>query len=243
MVEQLVLTLDMDWASEAVLRFTAEALERAEVRCTWFATHRSPVVEAISGREDLFEVGVHPNCLSGSTHGQGDGEVLQHMSALFPGAVSMRTHGLYQSTSFLAKAADAGILHDVSLFLPGAAHLAPVRFRYGGADLVRFPYFWEDDVAMEDPGERWSLAGHGASPGLRIYDFHPVHVALNTTSLDRYRALRSLKPLPDWDEDFIEEHRQPGVGPLTLFLELADRLSGGGETITGLAARFEEPGL
>ncbi|MFZ5427662.1 MAG: hypothetical protein ACOZEN_11865 [Thermodesulfobacteriota bacterium] len=240
-MDRPVLTLDMDWAPEAAIRSVAGALVRAGVRCTWFATHLSPEVESVASRPDLFEVGVHPNRLPGSTHGGSDEEVLRHVRELFPDAVSMRTHGLYQSTSFLARAADAGIRHDVSLFLPGARHLAPVPFRYDGARLTRFPYFWEDDVAMEDPDETWSLDAHGTGPGLRIYDFHPVHVALNTSSLARYRALKALKPLAQWDEDFIEEHRQPGPGPGTLFLELAAELAGGGETIAGLAARFGKP--
>lgn len=114
-----ILTFDVDWAPDNVIDYVAEILTEHKVKATWFITHESDAINRLSKNSDLFELGIHPNLLNGSTHGKTEDEILKHMKAIVPNAVSMRTHGLYQSTNFLTKAAkEYGILNDVSLFLP-----------------------------------------------------------------------------------------------------------------------------
>ena len=73
---------------------------------------------------ELFELGIHPNCLPGSTRGNTENGVLAHMKEIVPEAVSMRTHGLYQTSNFLRKAArDYGIEINVSLLLPNTPNV------------------------------------------------------------------------------------------------------------------------
>ena len=235
-----IITLDMDWAPDWMLEDCLRRLVDAEVAATWFVTHDTPVLEEIAKRNDLFEAGIHPNCLQGSSHGSTDEEVLSHICSLLPEARSMRTHGLYQSTSFLELAAAGGIERDVSLFLPWAARLEPHVLPISGNTMLRFPYFWEDDVAVETPGAPWDLddpAFHG--PGLKIFDFHPVHVALNTGSMAVYTELKRERPLQEWNREFVAEHANAGAGPGTLFRELCSNLSGKGITIEKLAGLVE----
>jgi hypothetical protein len=148
----------------------------------------------------------------------------------------MRTHGLYQTSNFLVKAAtEFGVRVDVSLFLPRAPHLQPHRVRWGGASLWRIPYFWEDDVEMFEDRPIWTAADERlAVPGLRVFDFHPVHVALNTDRFERYDTLRRARPLQDWDAAFVDANIRDGNGPRRLFLGLADALAGGGRTVSEL---------
>jgi len=182
-------------------------------------------------RSDLFEIGIHPNCLDGSTHGKNEDEVLKHIKELVPDAVSMRTHALYQSSPFLTKAAlDYGILIDVSIFLPRMPNLAPHCFKLKGARLWRVPYYWEDDYEMSEDKPIWKFSDPELHlKGLKVFDFHPVCIMLNNDNYHIYEKLKRQKPLAEWTPDFIRPYINKGRGPQTLFLELIDFLSGGGE--------------
>src|SRR5207244_3974947 len=79
----------------------AEQLMASQVRATWFVTHMSPAISRLRRNPELFELGIHPNFLPGSTHGDTPDAVLRHCRALVPDAVSMRTHCLVQSTLLL----------------------------------------------------------------------------------------------------------------------------------------------
>jgi len=236
MSDDPVLTLDLDWAPDAIIDAVAALLVERRVKATWFITHQSPAVDRLRERRDLFELGIHPNMLPGSTHGATEDEALAHVLKIVPGAAAMRTHGLYQSSNFLVKAAKQfGITVDVSLFLPRATHLQPHAINYAGAKLVRIPYFWEDDVEMFEERPIWTGDDERlAVPGLRVFDFHPVHVALNTERFDRYDGLRKARPLPSWDAAFVDANTFRGLGPRSLFVELADSLAGRGRFVTEL---------
>src|SRR4051812_39287991 len=142
--KDFVITIDVDWAPDFAIDFTSQLLIKNNVRATWFVTHESPAVERLRSHLELFELGIHPNLLPGSTHGANEDEVLSHLQRLVPNAACMRTHGLYQSSSFLIKAnTKFGIKADLSLLLPRAANLVPHKIKWSGANLWRFPYFWE----------------------------------------------------------------------------------------------------
>ena len=228
-----VITLDIDWAPDGVIDSVARILIERRVKATWFVTHASAAVERLAEHADLFELGIHPNMLPGSTHGRSEDDVMHHMAALVPGAVTMRTHGLYQTSNFLVKAAaNYGILNDVSLFLPRAPHVQPHELKWGGSSLWRIPYFWEDDSEMHEDDPIWTLSDARLHVnGLRVFDFHPIHIALNTERFARYDALKAVRPLPSWDDGFIAEHANAGDGPRRLFVELADALAGHGRRV------------
>ena len=95
--DDVLVTLDVDWAPDCVIDAVAALLIDANVRATWFITHESPALDRLRQRPDLFELGIHPNFFPGSTHGTDPKEILRHCMSLVPEAKSIRTHGLYQS--------------------------------------------------------------------------------------------------------------------------------------------------
>ena len=206
--DQLVLTLDVDWAPDFVIDEVAAVLTGHRVKATWFVTHQSAAIDRLRSHGDLFELGIHPNMLPGSTHGQSEDEVLSHVKEIVPDAVSMRTHGLYQTSTWLAKAArDYAIQIDASLFLPNTDHLAPHQLKWDEADLWRVPYYWEDDMEMFQDPPRWQLnALRSSAPGWKIFNFHPIHVVMNTQSFSTYKELSSQRDLKSWDPAFVRQH-------------------------------------
>jgi hypothetical protein len=215
----------------------AEALVAREVPATWFVTHAGPAIDRLRERPDLFELGIHPNFLAGSTHGATPAEVLAHCVALVPEARAARTHCLLQSTPLHDALIETGRIEvDVSLFLPGASGLEPVEQWSPRGRLVRLPYVWQDNMEMYAPEPRWQTSTLAEPPGLRIFDFHPVHVWLNSRRFDAYERLKAAGPLSAATEQDAAPFRGSGPGALTAFLDLADRLAadGGGARISDL---------
>jgi len=232
-MNDFILTFDIDWAPDHVIDHVAGILIEKKVKATWFVTHRSEAIERLRENKDLFELGIHPNMMPGSTHGKTEDEVLAHIKKIVPEAVSMRTHCLYQSSNFLVKAAkEYGVLFDASLFLPRAAYLHPHQFKWHDASLWRVPYFWEDDVEMFEEDPIWDISDPRLKiKGLKVIDFHPTHVALNTNSFETFKDLRKVRPLESWDEGFILEHTNKDKGPRDFLYDLVGELSGKGKQI------------
>ena len=95
------LTIDIDWAPDFAIKKLADALIRHKVKCTWFVTHESPAIKELRNHSDLFELGIHPNFFPGSTHGNNEKEVLDYMVSIVPGAKTVRSHALLQSSRLL----------------------------------------------------------------------------------------------------------------------------------------------
>jgi hypothetical protein len=232
------ITLDLDWAPDFMIDAAAQALLDREVRATWFVTHTSPAVERLAEHPDLFELGIHPNFLAGSSHGSTPEEVVAHCAALVPGARAVRTHCLLQSTPLHdALLAGSDVDVDVSLFLPGATGVEPVVQWSPGGRLLRLPYVWQDNMEMYAPDPNWDTEAVLDAPGLRIFDFHPVHVWLNSASFEPYERLKASRPLTEVTEEQAFGFRNGGPGAMTAFLALADALAhaGGGARIGDLA--------
>jgi hypothetical protein len=232
-MDDVVLTIDIDWAPDFTIDFVAEQLISRQVRATWFVTHMSPAVARLKQYPDLFELGIHPNFLSGSTHGDTPDAVLQHCITLVPEASSVRTHMLFQSTLLLQQIlAQTRITTDVSLFLPGTPHIRPVEWLCRRRTLLRIPYFWADDFEMERNIPSWCLAPHlGVGKGLKVFAFHPIHVYLNSADLEIYQALKHrVSRISEASANDLNPYIQTGEGTCVLFKEVIAHLAADGRS-------------
>jgi hypothetical protein len=223
----VLITLDVDWAPDWMIEEVAQRLIKARVRATFFATHESSATRALE-REPLFEVGVHPNFLPGSSHGNTPEEALRTMRTMFPHASAVRTHSLAQSEPALGMMADKfGFKIDCSIHLPRALHVAPhwVRYASGGNCLVRVPHVFQDNMHAL-AGKPWDLtADWFAGPGWKVMNFHPVHIILNSANPEAYERLKSRRPVSKLARSDIPDidGERPGTG--RLFDDLLTRLS------------------
>lgn len=239
------MTIDVDWAPDFMIEAVAMALVERQVRATWLVTHRSAALEGLAAHPELFELGVHPNFLPGSSHGACPEQVLQTVLDLVPGAKTMRTHALVQSTPILQAAARTSIELDLSLFLPRATAAQPFVHWMTGSRLWRLPYVWEDDLEFGRPDPDWTGDCLRPEDGtVAVLDFHPVHVWLNSRSADAYAALK--KTCPDLQQVRARDTDglvAPGTGTRTMFESIADRLAaaGGGATCRQLLRTWPEP--
>lgn len=196
-IPKTALTVDIDWASDAVIEYTAAILVEHQIKTTWFITHDSPAVRKLFECKSLFEIGIHPNFLPDSTQGKTVEEVIDYLLNIHPEAQIMRTHSLYQSSLMFASILEKypQIRLDVSLFLPHEknvlVHKLHINPDFKERYIYRIPYIWEDDIEMLLPDSDFKFdINNFLGDGLKIFDFHPIHIALNTRNLTNYEKFK-----------------------------------------------------
>lgn len=233
-MRRYALTLDTDWAPDSAIDYTAQLLIDAQVKATWFVTHMSPAIERLRRHPELFELGIHPNFLPGSSHGGSPQAVLAHCMQLVPEARSMRTHALVQSTPLLDMVlSHTPIRCDVTLFLPYARTLELIDYQWKGQRLLRIPYFWEDDVEMLRNVPRWDAARLMTHcHELSVLAFHPIHVMLNSADMSGYETLKQrVGNLREADRDALRASENPGPGTASVFKGMLAALQGGQRSV------------
>jgi len=239
----------MDWAPDWCISLCADMVEKDDFKSTFFVTHDCDVLGDLNSKPWLFETGIHPNFQPGSSHGSGVHDVLNHCLEVCPEASAMRTHSLHQSSRMfqIIDAEYPQLEVDVSLFLPFHKGLAPVWWatekRPVSKALMRIPYYWEDDTAALWHNWSWdsALPGHD---GIKIFNFHPIHVALNMSCMDQYEALKEAypdRPLHSLSEKEVRPFVNPGAGSRTfLSTILQQRAYEPAMTISEIARHFRK---
>lgn len=181
-MNKIVISFDVDWAPEEVIHYTLSVLQEYNAPATFFATHASALLQSVD--PSLFEIGIHPNfnALLNNSSTKNYQEVINDLHALYPSAKGARSHSLTQSADILSGYIRSGIIYDANIFLPYQS-ITPYRHCN---NLYRIPFNWEDDVHYLY-GKRFDQLGLPLdTPGLKIFNFHPVHVFLNTDSESTY---------------------------------------------------------
>ncbi len=182
----IYLTFDIDWAPDPVIEDTLGLLASAGVRATIFATHPTPALQDLDPTQ--FEIGIHPN-FNPLLLGQGGDYriIVDQLLLAFPSARGARSHSLVQSSHILDHFVDAGLQYDCNVLSPYQHGLRPHVLHNG---LVRIPYFWEDDLHFTYR-RPFALADLELdSNGPSVFDFHPIHIYLNTDSVETYAVAK-----------------------------------------------------
>ena len=221
------LTIDIDWAHDEILADSIDLLDRSGAHATWFITHDTPLLERLRANPN-YELGIHPNfnwlLVGDPRNGANAIEVIERLMRIVPEARCVRSHSMMQSTGLLQAFADAGLTHDANHFVSASSgiELKPWVLWNG---MVRVPYCWEDDVfciyrerGVAEP----DVAATAQRSGLRVFDFHPIHLFLNTESMTRYEQTRSLHQRPY----ALAKHRYGGVGARSRLQALAAIIKG-----------------
>jgi hypothetical protein len=182
------LTIEIDWALDEVIQDTLALINRFAYPVTWFVTHDTPILRKISA-SGPHEIGLHPN-FNVLLEGPG-GDARQTLTALrplAPEAQSIRSHSLTRSSRLARLFGQGGFTHESNLIIPPNA--APELWCWRDfSGLVQVPIRWKDDVRLLDAtlGEPVDCLGR-----LRLLtvDVHPIHVFLNTVTIEDYETAR-----------------------------------------------------
>lgn len=179
---KIFFSLDIDWAHDAIIEDSLRIFEDHGVRCTLFATHKTSVLDALPSNR--FEVGIHPNfnpLFSGS--GGTAEQILKDLLHLYPNAKGARSHSIAQSSGILNLFAEQGLTYESNQFVPYSRCLQAYKLWNG---LIRIPYNWEDDVHFAYRKSFGEPEIELTDSSMKVLDFHPVHIFLNTDTQERY---------------------------------------------------------
>ena len=202
----IYLTFDIDWACDEVIAKTLDILEREDIPATLFITHDTPLLARMRQNEKL-ELGAHPNFIPldlGNCdvshfldYAQG---ILQQYKDLVPEATTVRAHGLTQNSRLLDLMAEMGYTRESNLLITLSSGMN-LRAFYHWNGIMRVPYFWEDDIHCVEMERKywdsWDAEPFLDNSCLKVFDFHPIHIFLNTETLDRYEKARPYFQQPE----------------------------------------------
>lgn len=183
----ICLTFDTDHMDEARM---GEFLANVSIpgNGTFFCTQRYDCLE----RTD-HEIAPHP-CL---VEKQGWYNELMVMRNNFPMAVGWRSHSCIYSHLLAEWIGKNGYFYASTSDRLGETGLEPVREAFG---VWQMPIYYMDNLDFSNlrfwgseghaPFDRGRIARALSEPGLYVFDFHPVHLLLNSPNYESYAAAR-----------------------------------------------------
>lgn len=213
----IIMTFDTDWVPKWMIEDILDMLE--DIPATFFVTDRE-AAETLSSIKTI-ESGIHPNFMPGSSHGNSPEEVVRHLLEFVPEAKSARSHNLVQDTTILNLFHVFGIEADLNNVEYRNPHIKSFKYWNG---ITKLPFNHEDGIAMvRQDGfavEEWML-----NASLFIPSFHPIHIALNSASLNSYYKLKNECDIKKMRTDEIAKYTNiSNPGTRTFFEALIKRI-------------------
>lgn len=203
---KLFLTFDLDWCSDDVLSYVLDIVEKHDISATFFVTHDTGLLARMRENPKI-ELGIHPNfnfLLSGDfRYGKNIEEVVAYYMDIVPEALSVRAHSLCVSSSIIKEYIKSGLKYECSMLLSPQYKAMPFYHPYG---IVCAPHIFEDDAEFGNSCFQES-SFYVNNFGLNIFDFHPIHLFLNTDTNERYQNAKSS--LNDFSslQMFVNNHK------------------------------------
>jgi len=215
----LFLTIDVDWASEEVIEYTHDLLLEYDVKSTWFVTHPSKKISQLM-EDTRIDLGIHPNfndLLEGNLKKSVSIEdKIKQLLDFTNGAKAVRSHSMTQNSRILDIFAKLGLTHDCNHYIPYSAGVQLKSWTLWNG-LVKVPFFWEDDLDISSSNEELAKKLL-MQDGLRVFNFHPIHVFLNTQKLSTYEQAKPFAKNPS----ALKEFRHGGYGTENFLRELIE---------------------
>lgn len=183
----LVITSDTDFVSDEILSYAYSTL--ADTPCTFFVTGNSHYVATTMSQNKLWEVEPHPNFTGGSTHGDTIDRVFDTVDSFNVNGEGFRCHRYFYSNDVAERFAHIGYKYSSNV-CTDLQCLPPFMARCG---LIEFPIFFEDGGFLKyhgTPNFQTVLARMKNPDGIYIFNFHPIHIALNSCDFGTSRALK-----------------------------------------------------
>jgi hypothetical protein len=217
---QAHLTFDVDWAPDDSIDQIRRIINPLGIKATFFITHYSEIISDLIN--DGHEIGIHPNFLEGSSHGDSPQKVIDFLLNIVPQARAIRMHALVQSSPLLQFIFSKypQLKYDFSIFMYNFPLIRQFKWQSEDIEFIRLNYNWEDDTAFSQNGFNWNCPHFPAH--LNIYDFHPIHIHLNSKDNTSYNSLKKSIdiPLSKINTSIINQYANPSYGAKTFLKSL-----------------------
>jgi len=204
-----ILSFDMDWATDDVLHYMLRLINKMGKKVVVFVTHKTDLLRDFRANDNI-ELGIHPNfnrCFE--VGGESVENVLEEILNIVPEAQVSRSHSLTTSGRWLGLYKSAGLRYLSNYMMEWQEDINPFRHVNG---LIEVPIYFADDgfIFQEDISKetigRAKYKAEKKNKGLKVFNFHPIHLYLNTPSYRYYDASKK--------ELVINKN---GLGVLSLF--------------------------
>lgn len=194
--ETIFLSFDIDWVPDYMIELTANLVSTLDV--SFMQTHDSKMSRQISNE---FSCGIHPNLLTNSDQGQNINQVIEFHQNLNNDFTTSRFHVLKFGYPDLVELSKAGTKLDSSVILFNGKNILPTY--HSDLDMIMAPYFWEDGIYLQKKKGNSDDIIDWDTRGLKVFDFHPLDIYLNTYSIDhRNEFKKNVSKLQYTDEIF-----------------------------------------
>jgi hypothetical protein len=235
-------TSDVDWASEEVLNYSHKALSGESLGITYFNTHPSNFINSLSKSGEIRQL-IHPNFLPNSSHGESFDEVMEYCDKLVPDADGFRTHRYFEVNDIMDEYARRGFKFFSNHCTRCEKNITPLHHRSG---MVSIPIFFEDGgyLIMDPHLNTDILKGYLDTPGLKVINVHPAHMALNTPNFEFTREIKDSMSREVWnnlDQKALKNLSYSGFGirnVLELIIEHVLKRNHKIKTITQISEEF-----
>lgn len=185
----ICLTFDIDWMPEFAIEEILLILEKYNLKATLFCTHKLINIKDSTN----VELALHPNFFPNSSQGNKEDEILCNLKTWFPNAIGMRTHRLFWYSGLLNKIKKYDLVYDSSLFTPFQQGLKP----FNELGITRIPFWWGDNYHLRSNLSLNTIElPFLMEPGIKIFDFHPINIYLNTNDTLYIQNIKSkIHPL------------------------------------------------
>jgi len=205
--DMLAMTMDVDWAPDVVVEKCASMLDEFNIKATFFCTHRCEIKN--------HELAIHPNFLN---ENQNYFETLRKLISLFPGARGVRSHSLFTNSRLYPIYKQLGLSYESNYLMYRQTDIHPFKML---GDILQLPIFFMDDIHICLSPNSFDLKSLCLKKsGLEIFDFHPIHVFLNTRNLETYQKAKKYHQAP---EELLKFYN-PKSGIETLFIRLLNEI-------------------
>jgi len=179
-------TIDTDWVNDHVLEYSLDIFARNSIKCTVFATHKTSLLNSLD--KDQFEIAIHPNFnkLLENNDNSSPNKLISNLLNIYPDSIGVRVHSLLNSTYLSDNFKKNGLKYESNILLPYQDLIPPFKLWNG---LYRTSFNWEDDIHMLY-NKSFENIGIDILKKDIIFNFHPIHIFLNTESINRYKLIK-----------------------------------------------------
>ena len=212
----LAITYDQDWCHKSVLDWAVNLFlyEVSNKSVSTNLTSRFPRFDSFDEprltvfvtdfslewfQSPLVEYGAHPNFEASTTQGTSDRDILFRAENSIRDCSTWRAHSLMSSTriSELVTRTTSWTIEN-NYYLPNVTLLPYCITNFPNhKPVLRVPLHWEDDLEMRSGRRAIEVLEEIPPMGnhLVVYNFHPIHLALNSVDMTLYENLKSANLL------------------------------------------------
>ena len=188
--KKICITIDQDWCHDQLLNYGLELFSRFQIPVTVFVTDFSKKWY----QSDFIEIGAHVNFEKNSTQGNSIDEIILNANESIENCRSFRSHSLLTSTRILDKVSELTNWDiESNVYLRDFVESKITQFP-GKRSINRMIINFEDDIDMRI--DRWPHKildeCQDLDRFLLTFDFHPIHIFLNSQNMKMYEFVKSL---------------------------------------------------